>query len=123
MVGAGKKFRSTLHSKQDALHIFSGPTPELQERRQITDLVVQNLRSGIRVLRVPVHARDAAFISGPVNRFDQGTTGAATASERVDEQIFQVAIAGRRSGGEMKVIMDEADHPVFVVERRYTVQF
>ena len=61
---------------------------------RVADLVVQNLRSRVGVFRMPVHAIDTAIVGDFVNSFDQRTTDVPAAALRIDEQIFEIAVAG-----------------------------
>src|SRR5688572_2384473 len=102
MTDGGKKFRAAVFRNLQRFRP-SGATAELQERRQVTDLVIEHLGAGIGGFGVPIDARGASGIGGLVDSLDQRTAGTPTATLRVDEQIFEVTIAGRRPGREMKV--------------------
>lgn len=59
--------------------------PELHERSQLGHLVIEHLRAGVGILRVPVDARSAAFVRGPIHRFDQSPADASAATGGVNE--------------------------------------
>ena len=81
---------------------------ELDERGQLGDLAVQVLCAFVGVFRVPVDALGSLLVGGSVHGLDQGPAQALAPARRIDEQVFQVAVAGPRPGRRMDMEVDDA---------------
>src|SRR5436190_10364030 len=81
----------------------------LDEARPLGDLVVERLRGLVGLVRQPVQAAGAGRACGGLDGRNQRTPRAAAAYRRLDEQIFEIAIADRRPGRAMQQIVREPD--------------
>jgi hypothetical protein len=62
----------------------------------------------VGVFGVPVDALDSLLVRGTVHGLDQGPAQALAPATRIDEQVFQVAVAGPRPGRRMDMEVDDA---------------
>ena len=99
-----------------------GSSPELDEGGQLGDLAVQGLRPHVGVLRMPIHPLGTLIVGSPVHGFDQGTADAHAAASRVDEQVFQVAVADPGPGRGMDVKVHDADDALLPIQGGQTLE-
>ena len=94
--------------------IYSGRRAELDERGQLGHLPVQVLCAVVAVLRMPVDALGPLLVGCSVHGLDQGPAQALASASRVDEQVFQVAVAEPRPGRRMDMEVDDAGNALAI---------
>src|SRR3954447_14955802 len=81
----------------------------LNEGREACDLVIQALSTFVVGLGMPVNASSSLRICSSVDSLDQRATCTQASRLRIDEQIFQIAVAIHRPRRQVKMIVDETD--------------